>query len=321
MLMDSWRKRMTNGDTINLEELRMGLGLGADLDECDEDDRSVTEDIEGEADEDASSIFDEVIEEEADEDFNGVNENDEEPRLPSPEKSMPVNGTDAIGMFKLKLQPSQAALRESNGNKTPIRSPRKVAFSASIPNTPSQMDGENADALQVDIVDTEKSSRHATMTKASYSEERATRSISQDHRSPRHVRYDHDTELILRVRDGIEMPAQVAFASLHSRLRMFEFQSDTLSQAKKRLSSPHVHPDEPSPKLTVQDKLRVVQAEAETAALKAASPKKKTTVIPADVLPSPRRAPRSPVKSRIGGRAKRRKSTLTPEELEKLLMG
>ncbi|KAH7394320.1 Afadin and alpha-actinin-binding-domain-containing protein [Pyrenochaeta sp. MPI-SDFR-AT-0127] len=269
MLMDSWRKRMTNGDTINLEELKMGLGLGVGLESVDKEEASMIEAeySEDEAEQDASSVFDEEL------------DDAEEPqRLPSPEADHVAEKTTGSDMFKLKLHPSQPALRETNGNKSPSRSPRKVAFSASIPNTPSQLEDENADASGIDLVDVEKPSRLTSVTKAPHSDERMPRAASQDIRTPRH--------------------------------------------SKKRLSSPHAHPDERSPKLTVQDKLKVVQAEA--AAVKAASPaktKKKNddeTEVPEETIK--KRAPRSPVKTRIGGRP-RRKSTLTPEELENLLCG
>ncbi|KAL6708911.1 hypothetical protein ACN47E_002318 [Coniothyrium glycines] len=278
MLMDSWRKRMTNGDTINLEELRMGLGLGADLDGYDEEyEMSAVEEEDGESDEaleaeeDNSSIFDEAAHEELDEAM-------EEPDLPSPEKQDTTNKTNGSDMFKLKLQATQSALKETNGNKSPIRSPRKVAFSASISNTPSQVDDENVDASEIDLVGAEKGGHPASTIRAQFSEERASRGTTQDDVSPRHT--------------------------------------------KKRHSSPHAHPDERSPKLTIQDKLRVVQVEAETAAFKAASPRKKD-LAETDMFAAKgsRRVSRSPVKTRIGGRAKRRKSTLTPEELENLLMG
>jgi hypothetical protein len=91
-----------------------------------------------------------------------------------------------------------------------------------------------------------------------------------------------------------------------------------LRQNKKRLSSPHAHPDERSPKLSVQDKLREA-AEAAAVTDGDISTKKtdESTEVPEE---NPKkRAPRSPVKTRVGGRPKRRKSTLTPEELANLL--
>lgn len=284
MMMDSWRKRMTNGDTINLEELKMGLGLGAGLEsvnreeismleeEEDDDEEAGDEDEEVEA-EDASSVFDEELEEH------------QEPVPQSPQMHI-VEATSNSDMFKLKLKPTQGVLRETNGNKSParnnmspIRSPRKVAFSASIPNTPTQTDGENSG---IDLVDAERTSTR----------------MPRDS-TPRYVRCDSITCHITCTDNNNNQP-------------------------RKRHSSPRPHPDEPSPKLTVHDKL--AQAEADAAAV--AEGLKVTLAVRLDddgaETPPPesgrkRRATRSPTKTKIQGRPKRRKSTLTPEELENLL--
>ncbi|KAL1794865.1 hypothetical protein ACET3X_006681 [Alternaria dauci] len=264
ILMDSWRKRMTNGDTINLEELKMGLGFGQEFDTVDREGFSMIQE-ESEADDAASSALEEVVDD--------TDERNDDDRLPSPaphEQPGKKNGSD---MFRIRLQPSQAALRESNGNKPPIRSPRKVAFSPSIPNTPSQLDGENAGASEIDLVEVDKAIRPISAAKPPRSEERASRPTSQDR--PRHT--------------------------------------------KKRLSSPHAHPDEPSPKLSVQDKLReAAEAAAVTDGNTSTKKTDKSTNVPEEI---PRKqTPRSTsVKTRVGGRPKRRKSTLTPEELANLL--
>ncbi|ORX96347.1 Afadin and alpha-actinin-binding-domain-containing protein [Clohesyomyces aquaticus] len=282
-LMDGWRRRMASGgDTINLEELKLGLNLGAGLETVDKEDVSImTEDDEG-----VSSALEEL-------DDDGL----ENP--PSPEADDIPDKTSNSDMFKLKLQPSlpQPALKEGTGNanvRSPVRSPRKVAFAPSIPNTPSEsLIDENADASEVlQSVGATKpaAGSGSSSTKASRSanknSERRARPTSQDSRIPR--------------------------------------------QTKKRLSSPHAHPDERSPKWTVQDKLRVAQAEAEAAAA-AEGLKSVKAVVGGGVggededeqeqeqkeLQKRRRS--SPMKTRIGGRPKRRKSTLTPAELENLL--
>ncbi|KAI0571311.1 NIMA interactive protein [Pyrenophora tritici-repentis] len=238
ILMDSWRKRMTNGDTINLEELRMGLVFDEDVDDSDEQ-----------------------------------REQQDTERHLSPRVEEAPERTKGPDMFKIKLQPSQSALGETSGNK----SPRKVAFSPSIPNTPSQVENENADASGIDLVGAEKPSRPSSAAKPPQSQERASRQASRDGRAPRHT--------------------------------------------KKRLSSPHAHPDEPSPKLKVKDKLReAAEAAAVTDGQKFTSPTAQvddSVAVSEDV--TTRRAARSPVRTRVGGRPKRRKSTLTPEELANLL--
>jgi hypothetical protein len=179
ILMDSWRKRMTNGDTINLEELKMGFGFSEGFETVDREGFSMIQE-ESEAEEAASSALEE--------DVDDAEEQEETGHFPSPEPHEKSEKTTRPDMFRTKLQPSQPALRESNGNKSPIRSPRKVAFSASIPNTPSQLDEENADASGIDIVHVDKTSRPTSAVKPPRSGERASRPTSQDR--PRHVRYD-----------------------------------------------------------------------------------------------------------------------------------
>jgi hypothetical protein len=322
MLMDSWRKRMTNGDTINLEELKMGLGLGMGLENVDREEISMIEEDDEEEEEeeeasdaqdDASSAFDEELE--------GV---EDQPVSPTPQREHIAEPTANSDMFKLKLQPKPTALRETNGNKSPSRSPRKVAFSASIPNTPSQLEDENVEASGIDIVDVHKPRGPVPASRMSRSVERTTRSTAQEQteapqevtspskqkalsdRTPRHVRYEAIADEIIR------MASRVTFSSSPC--------PNSDYQTRKRHSSPRPHPDEPSPKLTVHDKLAQAEAEAAAAAaaveLKVASTEDGAEVI-GDIRK--RRATRSPTKSKIQGRPKRRKSTLTPEELENLL--
>jgi hypothetical protein len=189
MLMDSWRKRMTNGDTIDLEELRMGLGFGEGLDTANREDISIIEEEEEDDDEVASSVFDEEVDE-ADGQLEHEDEQRQAEHLPSPEADDIAPKKNSVDMFKIKLQPTPAALRESNGNKAFSRSPRKVAFSPSIPNTPCQPEDENADASGIDLVDAEKPSRSNSAIKPPASEERMSRRKSRDDRTPRTVRYD-----------------------------------------------------------------------------------------------------------------------------------
>jgi hypothetical protein len=325
MLMDSWRKRMTNGDTINLEELKMGLGLGMGLENVDREEISMIEedgeeDDASDAQDDASSAFDEELE-----------DVEEQSVPPTPQQDHVAEATTNSDMFKLKLQPKPTALRETNGNKSPSRSPRKVAFSASIPNTPSQLEDENVDTSGIDLVDVHKSSGPVSPSKMPRSVERTTRSRTQElsssghetsearqavtspsrqtilsDRTPQHVRCDALTDQIIRMASKFTLSSSPC--------------SNSNYQTRKRHSSPLPHPDEPSPKLTVHDKL--AQAEAEAAAAAAAVDMKlKSTEDGTEVTGDnrKRRATRSPTKSRIQGRPKRRKSTLTPEELENLL--
>ncbi|OCL13090.1 hypothetical protein AOQ84DRAFT_436555 [Glonium stellatum] len=303
-MMEGWRKRMVNGgDTINLEELKMGLGLGVGLGAVDKredvsaasdnDEEEVEEEVEGELNDEEDEVNDEGIDE--DEVNNEVNDEDgvndeemdgeplenledveaEESILhdrPSPEKdSKPIKTTNS-DLFSIQLQPEQPALREGNGN---IKSPRKVSFVSSKPNTPSQDADENAS--EMDLVEDVTSAKDASVKS----------------RLPRST---HKVE-----------------------------ESRVPRQARKRLSSPHAHPEERSPKLTVQDKLKAVQAEAEAEAAAVADG---LVAVRADADAEARTDSgngqhggrrSSPRKTRIGGRPRRRKSTLTPEELQNLL--
>jgi hypothetical protein len=314
MLMDSWRKRMTKGDTINLDEFKMGLGFGDDLESDGIDDISVIEEEEEDEEEEEEN------EDEAIEDGSSVFNEEVDDVDPTPEAEAASENPTASNIFSLKLRPDQAALKETNGNKSPSRSPRKVAFSASIPNTPSHPEDENTNGSGVDVVNADTSSQPTPVSKAPRSEERAARSPSQAERTPRHVRCDEMCDQI------IKMASKVTFSSspsLSFDLATIPY-SNYLRQTKKRLSSPHAHPDERSPKLSMQDKLKACQAEAEAAAV---SIKGNASNVVDEREPSveveeekkARRASRSPTKTRIGGRPKRRKSTLTPAELENLL--
>ncbi|KAF2017835.1 hypothetical protein BU24DRAFT_460828 [Aaosphaeria arxii CBS 175.79] len=319
-LMDRWRKRIASGDnTINLEELKLGMGLGAGLENFHREDESLS----AAEEEDASSVFDEVVDEPEVED------------PPSPEADDVPERTSASDIFKLKLQPTQPALREGSGNvKSPAKSPRKVAFSASIPNTPSQIEIENADASELDGEEVSKPSRPTSTSKLSttLSVERTSRPTSQDSRNPRHVRCDKIADRLEKMASNVTFPFTHSFSSSlsYSSLSLFDLTTDPDvddMQAKKRHSSPHAHPDEPSPKLTVQDKLKVAQAEAEAAAL-AEGLNSEATANEGNGVGGDEDAERSkqqqqrrsPAKrTRIGGRPKRRKSTLTPEELGNLM--
>lgn len=310
-LMDSWRQRMHNGDTINLDELKMGLGLGMGPETDDTEEMSIVEEAEEKVDEeDASSVFDEELEEV---------EEQQEQTSPTPEPV--VERTTNSDIFNMKLQPKTTALRETNGNKSPSRSPRKVAFSASIPNTPAPDEDENKNTSGIYLVDDDKPSRPTSTVKAPRSAERISRSATKDDRTPRHVRCDSVADRI------IKMASKVTFSSSPSMLLQDSptaARSNSYHQTRKRHSSPRPHPDEPSPKLTVHDKL--AQAEADAAAagegLKDTATNELDDTIGSITLPeksAKTRAAHSPTKTRIQGRPKRRKSTLTPEELENLL--
>jgi hypothetical protein len=319
-LMDSWRKRMTKGDTINLDELTRGLDYDTDLEADGADDISIIE----EEDEDESEEVDEGEEEreqqEEDEDDEEEEEEEEEgegEETPGHDEEAMEDGSSVFDEDVAEVEPG-TALQETNANTSPNKSPRKVAFSASIPNTPSITENENTTAPGPDADDADEPNNQASATKRAH-EDRTARAASQDERTPRHVRCD-------KLCDRINVIAsKVTFSSSPSSplTSSTASHSNIQQQTKKRNSSPRVHPEERSPKLSMFDKLKAVQAEAVVAAARIqSSPVKSFRSVKSEDTEEKkqRRTTRSPTKpSRIGGRPKRRKSTLTPAELENLL--
>ena len=322
-LMDSWRKRMTKGDIINLDEITRGLDYDTDMEADAADDISIIEEEDENKyveEEEASEHDDEAMEDGSSVFNEEVGEVEAEDEHSAPEAELAAGQTNGDNLFSVKLQPEQQALKETNGNRSSSKSPRKVAFTASIPNTPSKLEDENADTPGLDLVGADKSSHSSSAAKAPTSEERASRPMSQDEHTPHHVRCDNICVQI------VKMASKVTFSSSPS--ISFNSSTGTCSdirrQTKKRYSSPHAHPEERSPKLSMFDKLKAVQAEAEVAAAKIQSSPVKSfrsgNGEDAAEEKKQRRTTRSPTKpSRIGGRPKRRKSTLTPAELENLL--
>jgi len=112
-------------------------------------------------------------------------------------------------------------------------------------------------------------------------------------------------------------------------------------QQRKRNSSPHPLPAEPSsksrsrrsaefvasssfleddaPQLTMEEKLRVAQIEAETAGTCAPTEPNDNDELDLELDDDVGRLPSPVKKTKIKGRPRRRKSTLSPEELENLL--
>lgn len=292
-MMEGWRKRMLNGgDTVNLDELKMGLGLGGGLDTHDgaSEPSECVEPDDAELEENEVDEFEVASDREADPVNEGPDDND----------GKELNDTrTSEDMFDIKLRAEEPALREGDGNS---KSPRKVAFASGHPDTSPQHADENA--LEMDLLPTPESdpSSPEQSSNKPHHEQGPTRSPRS--RSPRRVRFSASTKS--------------PHSATHTPTPLTPFHPvytiDPL-QALKRLSSPLRHPDEPSPKLTVQEKLNVAQAEAEAAAVAAGLQIDHVVVrLATDETPGTRRRG-SPVKTKIGGRPRRRKSTLSPEEL------
>ena len=204
-LMDSWRRRMTNGGTINLDELQMGLSFGLEAGPDDSDNASMDDDEV--AIEDGSSVFNEEVDEEEnrigdhnDDDIEVDRAVDEERTVHAllPPEVHPSRQQETVpGRLELALQPNPPALRETDGNKSASKSGRKVAFSASIPNTPSQVEDKNANAPDIELVGVERANRVHSAARAPQSLSRATQLGARDDCLPRHVRCDRIAGQIL----------------------------------------------------------------------------------------------------------------------------
>lgn len=285
---------MDGGDTITLDELQLGLVSGEGL-------APVAEEDEGH-------------EMESDDEYAEEDEEIDEPPIPSPGKPMLEDKTD---LLDIKLRPTSYALHESDGNK---KSPRKVVFAPSNNNTPHpQNPDENAPDVDMMSQPTSKPSSTNQKTVSASRLPTSTGSYPSSTLRSKPSTIGRETSGIPRStrkkRKSSEMPP-----------------SD--EEDYDNLSSPS--------KLTVQEKLAIAAREAEEAAstaaavaaaktaqeeAKAAKAKLKTqgdgggsagsngsgSASAAGV------AKKTPKKTGVKGRARRRKSTLSPEELETLM--
>jgi hypothetical protein len=136
----------------------------------------------------------------------------------------------------------------------------------------------------------------------------------QDSRIPRQVRCDNIADQLVKLASKVTISSSPSVSDATTT----DLDIDQL-QAKKRLSD-HAHPDERSPKLSVEDKLKVAETAAAAAVAEGLNPIKSGGVKKGGEDGDRRQRHRgSPMKTRIAGRPKRRKSTLTPEELQNLL--
>jgi hypothetical protein len=249
LMMDGWRQRMSKGgDTVNLEEIKQGLGLGRDLN------------LNGPA-----LAFDDA--DDTTEEVDDMSEVQTEGDL-----SMAQSEVEPVFSADMDKHRFPKPLIEGHGN---IRSPRKVAFK---PDSRREQENEGVEA---------------------------------DTRPSRKV-HSHDTKLIAgRLEEGLSIDS-----CMHRITNSL--------QSLKRSSSASPQPGERSPKLTVQEKLNVAQAEAEAAAVAAglrlddvddAFRGEAKLAREVEVTRGSRKA-----RGKVTGRPRRRKSTLTPDELERLLL-
>ncbi|KAL8939531.1 MAG: hypothetical protein Q9211_002696 [Gyalolechia sp. 1 TL-2023] len=118
-LMDSWRKRMEHtGDTINLDDLKMGMDLGTDLPAAPSPSQGIQlPGLENEAEREEPFILEELP---------------EEPEMISAESSNgddEVEGLNIIGdLGQERLEPESNCLSSRSGNERPSPIPRKIVF-------------------------------------------------------------------------------------------------------------------------------------------------------------------------------------------------
>ena len=130
-LMDGWKKRMVNtGDTVNLDDLRMGLNLSSGIPTVQEaQEKSLLKQEEEAPESNSSDILEDLY------------ENPEEPFIDDLDANLP-HGVD------LNLHAKGRVLGDIDANARPNISPRKVSFQT-IPeeNTTSLANGQDASLL------------------------------------------------------------------------------------------------------------------------------------------------------------------------------
>lgn len=337
VMMDGWRKRMlSGGDTVNINELKLGLGLGAGLAKAAiaNDD---TEEIESDSLEDDISAAEYQAEDTEEMDL--LQEPDVVEEATKPQE--PARASKARRSPRL-----QKPLRETNAN-----SPRKVSFASSKPNTPDVNEKPAPKSRTRNLVNVPTPSLKRP-TPAGPRQKSPSSSKKEDSRLPRKVRFS------FTVQDVDKSPASRLATSPSNECASRSVEPKTTLpshlhpsppkhvhyfinplQTLKRLSSPGPQPEERSPKLTTQEKLNIAQAEAEAAAVKAGLNLDNVDlqiegledevddgeVDPRPPVPQSRgktktvESKEEPKRRSKSGRSRRRKSTLTPEELEKLM--
>lgn len=133
-MMDSWKNRMVkDGDTISLEDLKMGLGLGSGLDGAAADPNGNSNPAEEEEDADFSEEGETQEEPPDDEEHLGANDDGIEAdtsREHLKRNFDEISGDDEPGENTSAggTRQNDSALGEATGNARPPASPRKVSF-------------------------------------------------------------------------------------------------------------------------------------------------------------------------------------------------
>lgn len=323
-LMDGWRKRLLNGgDTVNIEELKQGLGLGRGFGAS----MALRDDLPIDSDQEEPS-FEEPA------DLADIEE------MPTLDESVDLLPSVIPNDGKAKDRPTtrkQQPLQEGSGNSM---SPRKTVLTPAKEGLSSTSE-ENAQHPKQD-------SRRTQQDISAKSKPTATASTKdKDSRIPRKVGFS--ISYLSSITASTETVEKDDLLIQQIRRNCFKHKFIDPLQTLKRLSSSHPHAEErsskrsSSPQLTTQEKLNIAQAEAEAAAVATGldvdeldielegvekesedvQGEKESEDIQSEKEEVRRRARRDLAshsrKTKISGRPRRRKSTLTPEELEGLM--
>ncbi|KAF2233864.1 hypothetical protein EV356DRAFT_486205 [Viridothelium virens] len=292
-MMEGWRKRIEEkGDTVQLEDLKMGLGLGQGF----EDLASIAGS--------ARKRSDSCRKNESDE--SGIDLVKE--YRPVDKKVEYGEGTEQSDMFDLESPTQHQPLRETKANP---KSPRRVSFMLSLDGTAdenSELDIlANAPDLSPGKVFSQGQKAHGQQSRGS---------------SPKVSFAKTDTGTPSHQGKNNRLPPSPTTRLTMSR-RLSAHLRHTLRNQQPDADEDSVHDH-----FTVQDKLRAAQVEAEAAAEARAKKMqeqederrrqmgKEVRETRSNMAGSPAKAVK---RTRIGGRPKRRKSTLTPDELMGLL--
>ena len=313
-MMEGWRKRIEEkGDTVRLEDLKMGLGLGQGF----EDLASIAGSARKRNDS-SKKIDNRELSEGAMEDGHVKDESDKEVG-----DVKELEKTTELDMFNLELPGRQQPLRETQAN---IRSPRRVSFMPSLDGTADEKDSDldilakapdlsPGKVFSQDRKDVGGQARDSLQRVCFTSADAGTPPTQEAQSNPTNTGLDTDNLQPLKRRSSPHPSEAVSKLVFSSDL------SENEEEQEGDGDSEHDH-------LSVQEKLRAAQAEAEAVAEARAQVAEKQTderkqQTAEEVGETKSRRVGSPVKAvkrtRIGGRPKRRKSTLTPDELMGLL--
>ena len=149
-MMDSWKNRMVkDGDTISLEDLKMGIGLGSGLDgtAADPQDYSVPADDDVDLSEEEEVQEEDEVQEEASDDEEQITANNNNVEAEASREHLKRSFNEMSGddeaeedIAAIALGRNDTALGEATGNARPTASPRKVTFTGILDESKGDLD-------------------------------------------------------------------------------------------------------------------------------------------------------------------------------------